>query len=62
MYISKRRDIADAGTFFTAALAVQDAPPEVVTDRALALAYVIGKLVPGAWHKTGQDENNRIGV
>ena len=62
VYISKRRDIADAGTFFTAALAVQDAPSEVVTDRAPALANVIEKLIPGAWHNPGQDENNRMGV
>ena len=33
---------------------------EVITDRAPALANVIEDLTPGAWHNTGQYENNRI--
>jgi transposase-like protein len=32
----------------------------VITDRAPALANVIGELVPAAWHNTGQYENNRL--
>ena len=60
VYISKRRDIAAARSFFTAAPAVQDAPSEVVTDRAPALAKVIEKLIPGAWHNTGQYEDNQV--
>jgi transposase-like protein len=34
-------------------------PVEVITDRAAALANVIGELIPAAFHNTGQYENNR---
>ena len=60
VYVSRRRDIASARTFFSAALAVHGGPGEVVTDRAPALANVIEELVPAAWHNTGQYENNRV--
>ena len=58
VYVSRRRDIASARGFFTAALAVHGDPAEVITDRAPALAKVVEELVPAAWH-TGQYENNR---
>jgi len=38
VYVSQRRDIAAARTFFTAAVAVHGDPAEVITDRAPALA------------------------
>ena len=60
MYVSQRRDIPSARTFFTAALAVYGDPREVITDRAPALANVIEDLIPGASHNTGQYENNRV--
>jgi IS6 family transposase len=60
VYVSRRRDIGSARTFFTAALAVCGDPAEVITDRAPALAKVIEELVPAAWHNTGQYENNRV--
>src|SRR3954463_6071410 len=60
VYVSRRRDIASARAFFTAALAVQDVPCEVATDRAPASANVIEELVPAALHNTGQYENNRV--
>jgi len=60
VYVSQRRDIGSARTFFTAALAVHGDPDEVITDRAPALANVIGDLVPAAWHNTGQYRNNRV--
>ena len=60
VFVSHRRDIASARSFFTAALAVHGDPGEVVTDRAPALANVIEELVPAAWHNTGQYENNRV--
>ena len=60
MYVSRRRDIASARTFFTAALAVHGDPCEVITDRAPALASVIEDLIPAAFHNTGQYENNRV--
>ena len=60
MYVSQRRDIASARTFFTAALTVHGHPGEVITDRAPALANVIEELIPAAFHNTGQYENNRV--
>ena len=60
MYVSRRRDIGSARTFFTAALAVHGDPGEVITDRAPALANVVEELLRGAWHNTGQYENNRV--
>ena len=60
VYVSQRRDIASARTFFTAALAVHGVPTEVITDRAPALANVIEDLIPAAWHNTGQYQNNRV--
>ena len=60
VFVSHRRDIASARSFFTAALAVHGDPREVITDRAPALANVIEELVPAAWHNTGQYENNRV--
>ena len=60
VYVSERRDIASARTFLTAALASNGDPTEVITDRAPALVNVIDKLVPAAWHNTGQYQNNRI--
>ena len=53
VYVSQRRDIGSARTFFTAALAVHGDPCEVITDRAPALANVIEDLVPAALHNTG---------
>ena len=60
VYVSRRRDIASARTFFSAALAVHGDPAEVITDRAPALANVVEELLPAAWHNTGQCENNRV--
>ena len=60
VYVSQRRDIASARTFFTAALSVHGDPAEVVTDRASALVNVIEDLIPAALHNTGQHENNRV--
>ena len=60
VYVSQRRDIASARTFFTAALAVHGDLGEVITDRAPALANVVEELLPAAWHNTGRYENNRV--
>jgi transposase-like protein len=60
VYLSRRRDIASARTFFTAALAVYRTSGQVITDRAPALANVVEELLPAAWHHTGQYENNRV--
>src|SRR3954449_8858711 len=60
VYVSQRRDIASARTFFTAALTVHGHPGAVITDRAPALANVIEELIPAAFHNTCQYENNRV--
>ena len=60
MYVSQRRGVASARTFFTAALAVHGDPAEVITDRAPALANAIEGLIAAALHNTGQYENNRV--
>jgi IS6 family transposase len=56
--VSKRRDIAAARVFFSAAIDAHGEPDEVITDRAAALAHVIAELLPGAVHNTGQYANN----
>ena len=60
VYVSRRRDIAAARTFFTAALTVHGDPGEVITDRSPALANVVEDLLPAALHNTGQYENNSV--
>ena len=60
MYVSRRRDIGSARTFFTAAVAVHGDPGEVITDRAPALGNVVEELLLAVWHNTGQYENNRV--
>jgi transposase-like protein len=60
VYVSPRRDIASARTFFIAALTGHGDPAEVITDRAPALANVIADLLPAALHDTGQYQNNRV--
>jgi transposase, IS6 family len=60
VYVSVRRDIAAARTFFTTAIARHGQPDEVVTDRAAALANVIEDLLPQALHNTVKYANNRV--
>ena len=57
--VSKHRDVPSARRFFTASLRAHRNPTEIITDRAAALASVIDELIPAAFHKTGQYENNR---
>ena len=59
VFVSARRDIGAARTFFSAVISVHDAPEEVVTDLARALSHVIGELLPAAFHNTAQYANNR---
>ncbi len=60
VYVSVRRDIAAARTFFTMAIAAHGEPEEVVTDRAAVLAKVIEELLPQALHNTIKYANNRV--
>ncbi len=58
--VSRRRDIAAARKFFTAALTAHGEPEEIVTDQAAPLAHVLEELIPAAFHNTEQYANNRI--
>ena len=60
VYVSVRRDIVAARTFFTMAITGHGEPAEVVTDRAAALAHVIEELLPRALHNTVKYANNRV--
>ena len=52
VYVSARRDIVAARSFFTAALTAHGQPDEVVTDDAPTLEHVIEELLPAAFHNT----------
>ncbi len=58
VWLSTRRDLSAARTFFTRALATGAAPVEVTTDRAPAYPRAIHKLIPTARHDTEQYANN----
>ena len=60
VFVSPRRNIAAARTFFTAGLAAHGEPDEVMTDLAQALETVIEELIPDAFHNTDQYANNRV--
>ncbi len=60
VFVSPRRNIAAARTFFAAALAAHDQPDEVITDLAQALETVIEELIPDAFHNTEQYANNLV--
>ena len=60
MWLSARRDLTTARTFFTRALAAGAVPVEVITDRAPAYPRVLDELIPTALHDTEQYANNTI--
>ena len=60
VFVSSRRDIAAARTFFTMAIAGHGELEEVVTDRAAKLANAIEELFPEALHNTTKYANNRV--
>lgn len=60
VFISPRRNIAAARTFFSKALIAHGEPDEIVTDLAQALETAIEQLIPDAFHNTDQYANNRI--
>jgi IS6 family transposase len=59
VFVSKRRNIDAARTFFGAALASHGEPEEVVTDLAQALETAIELEMPDVFHNTEQYANNR---
>jgi len=60
VYVSKRRNIAAATTFFERVLVAHGRPAEVTTDLAAPLLRVIDEVLPDAVHDTEQYANNRI--
>jgi transposase-like protein len=60
VYVSRRRNIAAARTFFERMLSVRDRPREVMTDLAAPLLRVVDELLPEVLHDTTQYANNRI--
>jgi transposase-like protein len=60
VYVSRRRHIAAATTFFETMLAGRDRPREVTTDLAAPLLRVVDELLPEVLHDTTQYANNRI--
>ena len=60
MYVSKRRNLAAARTFFTMVLASHDRPEEVTTDLAAPLLREVDGLLLDVVHDTAQYSNNRI--
>ena len=59
-FVSRRRNIAAAPAFFTAAVLSHGEPEEVVTDSAAALAHLIAELIPDALHNTDEYANNQV--
>lgn len=60
VWLSVRRDLTAARTFFTRALATGVVPVEVTTDRAHAYPRVLDELAQTAMHNTEQYANNRV--
>lgn len=60
VFVSKRRDIASARTFFTTMLQAHGRPEDVTTDLAAPLLRVVDELFPDAYHDTARYANNRI--
>ncbi len=60
VWLSARRDLTAARTFFTRALAIGVVQVEVTTDRAPAYPRVLDELVPTAMHDTVPYANNTI--
>jgi len=60
VYLSRKRDVKAATTFFTTAIRSHGVPAEINTDRAHALVRVVVELLPAALHDTTQYANNRV--
>jgi transposase-like protein len=60
IYVSKRRNIVAARTFFETMLNGRDRPRELTAELAAPLLHVVDELLPEVLHDTTQDANNRI--
>jgi transposase-like protein len=60
VFVSRCQDAKAARRFFEQAIGtVKVMPIEVITDRAVTYPIVLEELLPGPWHRTEQDANNR---
>ena len=59
VWLSARRDLTAARTFFTRALATGSVPVEVTTDRAPAYPRALDELIPTALHDTVCEQHDR---
>jgi transposase-like protein len=59
VYVSKRRNLTAASTFFTVVLANHERPEEVTTDLAPSLLRVVDELLSDVLHDTEQYSNRR---
>jgi transposase-like protein len=62
VFVSKKRDLKAATSFFSNAIRSHGEPVEVTTDRAHTLIRVVMDLLPTALHDTTQYANNRVGA
>jgi transposase-like protein len=61
VFASANRDLKAARRFFERAINVTKvAPGEVTTDKAPVYPGVLEELLPAAWHRSEQYENNRV--
>jgi len=60
VFVSRKRDLKAATTFFADAIGTHGERAEVTTDRAQALIRVVADLRPAALHDTTQYANNRV--
>ena len=60
VYVSRRRDLTAARTFFAMVLTSHERPEEVTTDLASPLLRVVDELLPDVVRDTAQYSNNRI--
>jgi transposase-like protein len=61
VFVAPRRDARAARRCFQRAIgAAKTTPVEVVTDHAPVYPGGLKELAPAAWHRTGQDANNRV--
>lgn len=60
VFVSQRRNITAARTFFERVLHAHTEPVEVITDLAQAPETVIEEVIPDAFHNTEQYANNRV--
>jgi transposase-like protein len=61
VFVTPRRDAKAARRCFQRAIGTTKVlPVAVVTDRVATYRIVLEELVPGPWHRTEQDANNRV--